>query len=297
MIDQPSGDSPQSGTDAAARLLQVGDALNDRVHAAIDARTRAIAESCMAAAVLAYVFAVVLSGGGNAGLGAGANGYEPNGLGFAFLILVPFLAATSLEQGLRQSLHTAGHGRSRTRRVLVASASMLPLCVALILVVFWQTPWPLALLITVVTTVPLLLLATQSARRARNWGVRRPKPVWLAPLGGASQISTAVLGLWLGAIAALSGTTLILAGGLTVIAFFCTVMVTQQSRWGLPRLAGEWGREQWSAFGCSYLLMLGLAVVLSRTNWDLTVVGIVGGVCVAAPLVIAAFRPAPIWEP
>ena len=297
MIDQPSGDGPQSGTDAAARLLQVGDALSDRVHAAIDARTRAIAESCMAAAVLAYVFAVVLSGGGSAGLGAGANDYETNGLGFAFLILVPFLAATGLEQGLRQTLQTANPARSRLRRVLVTSASIVPLLAALVLVLLWRTPWPLALLITLATTIPLVVLATQSARQARHWGVRRPTPAWLAPLGAASRISTAVLGLWLGAIAALSGTTLIVVSSITVIGFLVTMMLTQDSRWGLPRLAGEWGREQWAAFGCSYLLVLGLAVVLARTSWDLTVVGIVGGICVAAPLVIAAFRPAPIWEP
>ncbi|MET0954526.1 MAG: hypothetical protein ABWY68_01160 [Cryobacterium sp.] len=294
MNDQTTGDGPQPGTAAATELLQSGDAVTGRVRAAIDARTQAISDSRMAAAVLAYVFAVALSGTGHAAIGGAADA-EPTGLGFAFLILVPFLAATALEQGLKESLHTTAPARSRLRRALVLGASMLPLLVVLLLVVFWQTPRPLALLITVVTTVPLLVLAVRSALRARGWGVRRPKPTWLAPLGAASQISTAALGLWLGAIAALSGTTLIVVSSITVIAFLFTMILTQPSRWGLPRLAGEWGREQWAAFSCSYLFVLALAVMLSRTSWDLTAVSMVGGVCVAAPLVIAAFRPAPIW--
>ena len=64
---------------------------------------------------------------------------------------------------------------------------------------------------------------------------------------------------------------------------------------GLSRLAQEWGRTQWVAFGCSFFLTNGLAVVLPRTNGDLALVGIVGGAYVAALVVISAFRPAPIW--
>ena len=249
----------------------------------------------MAAVVLAYVFAIVLAGGGHAGVGAGQDAAEANGLGFGFLVLVPFLAATSLAQGLQKSLHPAGRPRRRLRQALVTSASLIPLAAVVVVVVFWRTPWPVALLVTLSTTLPLVVLAAQSARRARNWGVRRPRPAWQAPLSIVSRTTTVVLGLWLGAIAALSGTTLIVASGFTVIAFFCAVIVTQNSRWGLPWLAGEWGRKQWAAFGCSYLLALGLAVLLARTSWDLAVVSSIGGIGVAAPLVIAAFRPAPVW--
>jgi len=295
MNDQSSAVGPQPGTDAAAELLQAGDAVGDRVRAAIDARTQAVIDAWMAVAVLAYVLAVMLSGGGRAAIGAGAGGTEPTGLAFAFLILVPFLAATGLEQGLRETLHSANRVRPRLHRALVTAASMLPLLVVLVLVVLWQTPRPLALLITTVSAVPLLVLATQSARRVRDWGVRRPSPAWRAPLGAASMTATAVLGLWLGAITALSGTTFMIASSITVIGFLFTMILVRDSRWGLTRLAGEWGRAQWTAFGCSYLLVLGLAVVLAHTSWDLPTVSIVGGACVAAPLVIAAFRPAPIW--
>ncbi|WP_130178906.1 hypothetical protein [Cryobacterium sp. SO1] len=298
--DEPSGDSAQPGTDAAATLLRASDAVGYRVRAAIDARTRAIVDAWMAVAVLTYSLAFALSGVGGAdgmGLIAGVVHTPMDGVNVPFLILAAFLAAGTLTDGLTQSLHQPLQPRSRLRRFGSSLASVLPLLTLLCLAfIAPTTPWPLALAIACSAAVPVVVLAVRSALRARLAGVRRPEASLSALLSPTGRAATAVLGLWLGAIGLLTGTPFGVAGIAAAGAFFLAMLATRTTRVGLDRLAEDWGRTQWTAFGCSYLLMLSLSVVLPRTTWDLDIVSNVGGILIAAPLVIAAFRPAPIWE-
>ncbi|TFD91104.1 hypothetical protein E3T61_09560 [Cryobacterium lactosi] len=298
--DQHSGDSARPGTDAAATLLRASDAVGYRVRAAIDARTRAIVDAWMAVAVLTYSLAFALSGiGGAAGAGliSGVARTSRDGVSVPFLVLAAFLAASTLTDGLTQSLYQPLQPRSRLRRFGYSFASILPLLTLLCLAfIVPTTPWPLALTIACISAVPVVVLAVRSALRARRAGVRRPEPSLSALLSPTGRVVTAVLGLWLGAIGMLTGTPFGVAGIAAAGAFFLAMLATRTTRVGLDRLAEDWGRTQWAAFGCSYLLMLSLSVVLPRTTWDLDIVSNVGGILIAAPLVVAAFRPAPIWE-
>lgn len=298
-MSEYTSDGAQPGTAAAAKLLQASDAVGDRVREAIDARTQAIVDAWMAVAVLAYSLAFALSGLGGfdgAGLIPGVVHTSVDGLNVAFLVLAAFLTAGTLSDGLTQSPHRPRRPGSKRRRFGYSMASVLPFLALLYLAFLAPTaPWPVALMIVAITAVPVVVLAIRSAHQARLAGVRRPEPALSGLLDPTGRAVTVVLGLWLGAIGMLTGPAFGVAGIVTAAAFFLAMLGTRTTRVGLDRLAEDWGRTQWTAFGCSYLLMLGLSVVLSRTTWDLGIVSTVGGILIAAPLVVAAFRPAPIW--
>ena len=299
MSDQYTSDSAQPGAAAAAKLLQASDTVGDRVREAIDARTQAIVDAWMAVAVLAYSLAFALSdlGGFDAtGLIPGVVHTAGDGVHVGFLVLAAFLAAGTLTDGLTQSQHRPRRPGWRRRRFGYSMASVLPFLAILYLAFLAPTvPWPVALMIVAITAVPVVVLAIRSAQQARLAGIHRPEPALSGLLTPTGRAVTVALGLWLGAIGMLTGIPFGVAGIATAGAFFLAILATRTTRVGLDRLAEDWGRTQWTAFGCSYLLMLGLSVVLSRTTWDLDLVSTVGGILIAAPLVVAAFRPAPIW--
>ncbi|TFC59495.1 MULTISPECIES: hypothetical protein [unclassified Cryobacterium] len=253
----------------------------------------------MAVAVLAYSLAFALSGLGGfdgAGLIPGVVHTAGDGLNVGFLVLAGFLAAGTLTDGLTQSQRRPRRPGSKRRRFGYSMASVLPFLALLYLAFLAPTvQWPVALMIVAFTAVPVVVLAIRSAQQARLAGVHRPEPALSGLLSPTDRAVTVILGLWLGAIGMLTGTPFGVAGIVTAAAFFLAILATRTTRVGLDRLTEDWGRTQWAAFGCTYLLMLGLSVVLSRTTWDLGLVSTVGGILIAAPLVVAAFRPAPIW--
>lgn len=295
MNQQHTSDSPQP--DAAARLLQASDAVSDRVREAIDARTQAIIDAWMAVAVVAYALAFAFSSVGGAtgrGLIPGIERTEVVDVGF--LVFAGFFATITLTEGLSESLHRPRQSRAGLRRAGYVAASMLPfVSVAYLAVLAPTTPWPAALALATVATVPVIVIAVRSGLRARAAGVRRPEPALSGVLDPWGRAATAVLGLYLGAIGVLSDPAFGFAGIIAAITFLLVVLGTRTTRVGLDRLAQDWGRTQWTALGCSYVLVLALSVLLSRTGWDLGLVSVVGGILIATPLVVAAFRPAPIW--
>ena len=297
MNEQDTRDSPQP--DAAARLLQASDAVSDRVREAIDARTQATIDAWMAVAVLLYALAFAFSRvGGTAGTGLiPGTVHTPNdGVSVSFLVLAAFLAASTLCDGLAQSLQRATLPGAKRRRFVYGTASVLPLLTVGSLAFFAPAvSLSAGLLVLTGAAVPIVVLAARSALQARRAGVRRPEPALSGLLSPSGRMGTAILGVWLGAIGIVTAPTFGLAGIVVPTAFFLFLLGTRTTRIGLDRLAQDWGRTQWTALGCSYVLVLALSVLLSRTSWDLGLVSIIGGVLIATPLVIAAFRPAPIW--
>ena len=288
-----------SGATAHARLLlKTGDDVGVRVGEAIDARTRAIAEIWMAVATLTCALTFILSSTSVAAEGwAVSPGIEISGLNILHLLLVPFFVASMLEIGLRDQLPAVHTRETRRHGRMVSTASALALVVLLGLSLSaGPISMPILVGIVALAALPLSTLALRSALLARAAGVRRSAATTLAPLSLNARVVTLVLGTWLGVLGAVAGLSSSIAWSIASAALILAILSTRDSRWGLSRLAQEWGRAQWIAFGCSFLLMSGLAAVLARTDWDLTVVGFVGGICVAAPLVVASFRPAPIWE-
>jgi hypothetical protein len=299
MTNQDTSDE-QPGTTAAAQMLKAGDSVGNRVREAIDTRTQATVDAWMAAGTLAYSFAFVLSSFENitrTGVDIGAVDDSGDGRTVVFLIMAAVFTMAFLAEGLTDSLRKPASRPSGVRRFWAAASSALPLLSLLILTFAAPaTPWPAVLAVAVVAVVPMVTLALRSATRAHAAGVRRPAPSFSALPDPADRAITAILGVALGALCVATGMPDPLVGTIAFIIFVLALMGTRGSRVGVDRAAQFWGRAQWTAFGFSYLGVLGLAVLLARTPWDLTVVSIVGGVLVAAPLVFAAFRPAPIWE-
>jgi hypothetical protein len=299
MMNQATGDN-QPGTAAAARLLRAGNTVEDRVREAIDARTQAVLDAWLTVAALAYSLAFVLATFGDInGLRLNPVGVteSDSGMTVVFLVIGAFFTVNALAEGLANSLRKPASRPSGTRRFFTAGASALPLLVLLVLAFAAPlTPWPAVLAIAVVAAVPMVVLALRSATRARRAGIRRPAPALSALLDPAGRAITAGLGVALGALTAATGLPVPLLGSIVFIVFALLLVGTRGTRGSAGTVAQFWGRTQWTAFGCSYLLVLGSAVLMARTDGDLAVVSIVGGVLVAAPLVFAAFRPAPIWE-
>jgi hypothetical protein len=299
MTNQATGDS-QPGTTAAAHLLLTGNSVEDRVREAIDARTQAVLDAWLAVAALAYSLAFVLATFGDINgirLNPGMVDESGDKMTVVFLVLAAFFTVSTLAEGLTNSLRKPARQASRPRRFFTAGASALPLLVLLVLAFAAPSiPWPAVLAIAACAAVPMVILALRSASRARKAGIRRPAPMLSGLLDGAGRAITVGLGLALGVLAATTGLPFPLLGSIVFIVFMLALVGTRGGRGGIGAVAPFWGRTQWTAFGCSYLLVLGLAVLLARTSWDLAAVSIVGGILVAAPLVFAAFRPAPIWE-
>ena len=288
-----------SGATAHARsLLKAGEDVGVRVGEAIDARTRAISEAWMAMATLICALTLILSSASVAAEGWTVSpGIEIPRLNIIHLLLVPFFVASMLEMGLRDQLPAEHTRATRLHGRRVSTASALALVVLLLLSLFpGGISFPILVGIVALAVLPLSTLALQSALRAREAGVRRSAATLLAPLSVTGRVVTLVLGTWLGVLGAAAGLSSSIAWSIASAALILAIMSTRDSRWGLSRLAQEWGRVQWIAFGCTFLLMNVLAAVLARTDWDLTIVGFVGGICVAVPLVVASFRPAPIRE-
>ena len=288
-----------SGATAHARsLLKAGNDVGVRVTEAIDARTRAVAEAWMAVVTLTVALTYILSGASLAAEGwAVSPGVEISGLNILHLLLVPFFVASMLEIGLRDQLPAEHTRETRRHGRLVSAASALALVVLLGLSLFaGPILMPILVGIVALAALPLSTLALRSALLSRAAGVRRSAATTLAPLSLNVRIVTLVLGTWLGALGATAGLSSSIPWSIASASLLLAILATRDNRWGLSRLAQEWGRTQWIAFGGSFLLLNGLAAVLSRTEWNLTIVGFVGGLCVAAPLIVASFRPAPIWE-
>ena len=298
MSDQHTSDSAQPGAAAAAQLLQASDTVGDRVREAIDARTQAIIDAWMAVAVVAYALAFALSvdGANGTGLIPGIEGAENDGGDVGFLVVAGLFATFTLTAGLSESLRRPKQPGAGLRRAGSAAASMLPF-ISVVSLDFRvpATPWPAALALTIAATAPAIVIALRSASRARTAGVRRPEPTLSGLLDPTGRAVTVAVGVWLGGIGLLSGPAFGFSGSIATIAFLLLLIGSRTTRIGLDRLAEDWGPAQWTALGCSYSLVLTLSVVLSRTTWDLNTVSVVGGILIAAPLVVAAFRPAPIW--
>lgn len=300
-MSENGSDSAQPSLTAAARMLQASDAVSIRVREAIDTRTQAVIDAWLAAAVLLYALAFAFSStGGSTGTGLipGIVHTPTDGLSVGFLVLSAFLAASTLCDGLGQSLHRAKRPTVKRRRLVYGLASVLPL-LSIGYLAFFAPDASVLVALTVVTVAaaPVVVLAIRSALHAKRAGVRRPEAALSGVLSASGRTGTVILGLWLGGIGVVTAPAFGLAGVVVVpTIFFLFLLGTRTTRIGLDRLAEDWGRSQWTAFGCSYLLTLALSVVLARTNWDLTVTSVVGGILIAAPLVVAAFRPAPIWE-
>ncbi|QYF73782.1 hypothetical protein [Cryobacterium sp. PAMC25264] len=290
----------RSTPEAAARLLQASDAVSDRVREAIDARTQAIIDAWMALAVVTYALAFALtgfSGASGTNLIPGVYDRGRDAMDLGSLVLSGIFALSTLTGGLSDSLRRPTRRGAKRYRAGYIAGCLLPFAaMAYLTFLAPGTPWSATLALAVASTVPVIVVALRSAGRARAAGVRRSEPTLSGLLDPTGRALTAALGIGLGGIGVLTGPSFGLAGTIAACAFLLFLIASHTTRVDLDQIAKDWGPAQWTALGYSYTLTLVLSVVLSRTSWNLDAVSVVGGLLIAAPLVVAAFRPAPIWE-
>lgn len=277
----PTRDTPLDAA-GAAQLLQAADTARARAAAAVDHRTLARARFGLAGAVFIYLSAFLLLFGNQTQdtvSGAGANGYA-----YANVLLIPFLVLTQLLQGVQNRARVL---RTHRRVLLLVLLGMIPFGIAGALSILdIRYPWGLNLLVAAAPAAPLLWLAGKSARRASAPAI----PALHTALSRPAAIMTGALGLYFGLTGLLAAYSWFPLAGLGLGLALVALLTLWTSRWGLPSVGSEWAAPQWTGFTVSFLLLVTLAVVLARTPWNTPLVGALGGVLVALPLMIAAVR-------
>ena len=266
----------------AARLLEAGAVASARADGAVDHRVLARTQCGIAAAMFIYISAFLLLFGNQtqeAVSGAASGGYA-----YANVLLIPFLVLTQLVMGVRDRVRVL---RAHRPSLVFTLIGLIPFLALAVLSVFGVSyPWGFNLVAAAAPAVPMVWLGLKSARRADPPAttVAHSEP------GRPARIMTASLGLYLGLTGMLAAFNGFALTGLGLITVLIVLLALFSSRWGLPSLGAAWSTREWTAYALSFTLLVTLAVVLARTPWTTPLVGVVGGMLVAAPLVVAAVR-------
>ncbi|GAA3875301.1 hypothetical protein GCM10022381_17490 [Leifsonia kafniensis] len=285
------------GVDAAmaASLLRSGEQIGVKVYRSIDFRTQALVQAGTAVAIFLYVtvFLFLISTQGD----HMAESAAPGSNNFGTNLLIPFLALSYLTLGVRERLKALLPTHRRARAFVVGLLSIVPFLVVGGAAVFGQQiPWGLTLAVACCAAAPAVALAIFSARQARHHDVRPSEPELRAPLSSPAQSMTVALGLVFGASAASGAFFWGALVGLVAAVALLVLIALNRTKWSLAAVGSEWGRAQWLSFGASFALLMVVTVLLARTSFNSPLVGIVGGILVAVPLVIAAFKESTIRE-
>jgi hypothetical protein len=268
----------------AARLLEAGAVASARADAAVDHRVLARTQFGVAAAMFIYLSAFLLLFGNqtqDAVAGAAQGGYA-----FGNMLLIPFLVLSQLVMGVRDRV---GVIRAHRPYLSITLIGLIPfLLLAGLSVLGVSYPWSFNLVAAAAPAVPLAGLGLKTARRAGP----RSRPAARSEPGRPARIMTASLGLYLGLTGMLATFSWFALTGLGLVIVLIVLLALISTRWGLPSLGAVWSTSEWTAYGISFSLLVSLAVVLARTPWNTPLVGAVGGVLVALPLVVAAIRSA-----
>lgn len=271
----------------AARLLADADRAGARTRAQTDFRAHAVIQGWVAAALFVYVATYLLLFFNQDPEGAAA-GHAYSYLG---LLMVPFLLFTQLVQGARNRLLISVAMPSRGLRLLLILPGLIIFLAAMAASVAGVGyPGWVDLVAAAAVAVPLGVLAIGTARKAGGAPSRRlpaPEPT---PLGRTAATVTVTLGIGFGVIAVLTPYSWFVVATLFSYLALMVLLIGWGSRWGLPSVGSEWGQSQWVAFGVTFTLLFGLAVVAARTSWNTPLVATLSGFAIAAPLVCTTLR-------
>ncbi|WP_218868864.1 hypothetical protein [Glaciibacter psychrotolerans] len=291
-------DHPHNAT-AAARLLHSGQQIGARVVVSFDLRTQALVQAGLAAGTFLYIWAALLIAAGQSTDAAGNDG-APSENGFITNLLLPFFALTSLTLASRERLRATLPSRFPSLWILVGIACWVPFLIALFATIFGASVgWWVFPLIALCAAAPPLALAMSSALKARASSIHPMPDGPREALSGWVIAVTLAMGMLFGLAAATSTFPWGRTAGFILLGILLTYFLFQKARWGIIHVGAEWGSAQWVGFASSFGLLVLVTVVLACTPLGSPlgeVVGIVGGVAVAAPLVFSAFRGSVIRE-
>ncbi|MDJ0348049.1 hypothetical protein [Cryobacterium sp. PH29-G1] len=266
----------------AARLLEAGAAARARADSAVDYRTLARMQFGIAGSMFIYLSAFLLLVG-NQQQSAAPTG-STSGFSYSVVLLIPFLVLSQLVMGASARSRVL---RTHRRLLVITLVALVPFGVVGVLNLLGVSyPWGINLLVAAAPATPLIWQGGMLARRAGPTPPRAPR----TPLNRPARIMTGCLGLYFGLTGMLAAFSWFALAGLGLMLALVALLTLASSRWGLPSLGSDWRSPEWNGFAASFILLVTLAVVLARTDWNTPLAGVVGGVLVAAPLVVAAIR-------
>lgn len=278
------------GPAAAARMLRNAESVSARVEEGRDLRAEAMLQRWAPAVLFVYIATFMLLFTHRAG--PSDDGWPITGPLYANILLIPLLTQLTLIQGARNRLAIASTVTLQGRK-LVFLLLGVAVFVAMLVAAFlgMEIPWWLCLIAAAAAALPSTIVAVTASRHARARG-QLPRVV---PAPPAPDLRARAMTLGLGVYFGLAGFSTVqswfpVAAFALVIGLLVLVLFPNAS-WGLASIGSQWRKRHWVAFGISFMMLCSLTLLVVRAAWGEPVVGVVGGLAVAAPLAIVALVP------
>ena len=233
-----------------------------------------------AVALAAYMTAFILIFQPSLASGAGSQ--------YTSLLLVPVLVQSGLINGARERFGVRMRGGGA---LFVALGVIVVIFIVMVLAIFVGVTYPWWVSV-VVGAVLLGLMGARPALVIMQNGAAQSAALPTAPLSRPVRWMTALIGVALGAMVALSVSAMLFAIASIITLAALALLVAWHGAWGLPRAGFEWGRAQWVGFGVVVVAVWTTALLLARTevvSWPisagvgLAVAGVMIGVSRATP--------------
>lgn len=282
-----SDEGPPPSPAAAARMLHNADSVSARVAGGLDLRAEAKLQRWTPAILFVYVATFTLLFTHQAGPSDG--GWPITGPLYANILIIPLLTQLTLIQGARNRLAIATTITLQGRKLLFLLLGAAVFAAMLVASVFGiEIPWWLCLVLAALVAAPSTVTAVAASQKARNSEYVSRGDVIRPPLGLRVRAMTLGLGVYFGFAGFSTVQSWFPTAAFALVMGMVVLLLFPNTSWGLASIGSQWRKYHWVAFGISFVMLCSLTLLVLRARWDDPVVGVVGGLGVAAPLVIAA---------
>lgn len=281
--DHPKGIDPST----ASRMLAEATRVSANVRRLADPRIQSLIQTWVPVVVFAYAatFLLIFTAPEST---LGASTFV-SGPAYTGILMVPLLSQVLLVEGARNRITVSEAMPLQGRKlvfVLLGIAAFI--AIAAVSVSGVEVPWWLCILAAACAAVPPGILAKRSRSSARQEAVITAEPASQSSPSRTARIATACLGIYFGVAGASTVFSWFPAALLLLVLLLLTLIFARNTRWGLTSVGSEWQQQHWKSFGATFLLFFGLLLVVVRTTWNTPMVGIIGGVLIAAPMIAAS---------
>lgn len=273
----------------AARMLRQGEWVSRQAHDGIDSRVQPLIKRWTPVVLFVYAATFLLL---FTDTHSGITANPASAASSVNILLIPLLAGLMLVQGLRNRFPIAEVRPLQGRKLLFFFLGIL-VFMAVPAASFFGVgiPWWLCLLVAAVLAVIAGLAINAWPKRASGGTIDHAGPVPRQPLVTSERWATAGLGLYFG----FTG-SIVVFEWFPLAAFVLTILLLvlmgfANARWGLTSLGSQWVKRQWVACAVSASLLFSLALIVVKAGVGEPLVGIIGGLVIAGPLVAVALMP------
>ncbi len=263
--------------------------MSPQAHAGIDSRVQPLIKRWSPVVLFAYAatFLLLFTDQGN---GLAAN--PASAASYANLLLIPLLAGLMLVQGLRNRLPIAEVKPLQGRKLLFLFLGIL-VFMAVPAASFFGVgfPWWVCIIVAAVLAVIAGLATNAWPKGVPGTTVEHAEPVPRPPLGTSARWATAGLGLYFGFTGAILVFEWFPLAAFVLSIILLALIGFAHARWDLTSMGSQWMKRHWIACAASAGLMFSLALIVVKAAVDAPLVGIAGGLVIAAPLIAAALMP------